>query len=113
MLLFVLGGEWDRWSDWGQCTVEGFQIRRRQCKAEPCVGEKLQERKCEPTISEICKGLLFSTLFVFSLFQALGRKIGSVGDERDLGEKRRGRPPGFWIIPLTKSVEQVICHNLV
>jgi len=49
-------GEWDRWSDWGQCTVEGFQIRRRECKTEPCVGERVQEKKCQPTISENCKG---------------------------------------------------------
>ena len=93
--------------------MEGFQIRRRQCKAEPCVGEKLQERKCQPTIPEICKGLLFSTPFVFNLFQALGGKIGSMGDERGLGEKRTGRPPGFCIVSLTESLEQFICHNLV
>ncbi|XP_078381599.1 netrin receptor UNC5B-a-like isoform X1 [Oculina patagonica] len=51
-------GEWDKWSDWGQCCVEGFQIRRRECKTEPCVGEQIQERKCEPTASKKCKGLV-------------------------------------------------------
>ncbi|XP_078378520.1 semaphorin-5A-like [Oculina patagonica] len=49
-------GEWDKWSDWSQCSVEGFQIRRRECKVEPCVGERIQERKCEPTTSDKCKG---------------------------------------------------------
>ena len=84
--------------------MDGFQIRRRECKAEPCVGEKLQERKCQPTIPEICKGLFFSTPFVFRLSQAFGGKIGSVGDERGLGEKRRGRPPAILIVPLTESL---------
>lgn len=51
-------GEWKAWCDWGQCSEEGFQIRRRECNVEPCVGEKLQERPCEPTPSSNCKGEL-------------------------------------------------------
>ena len=54
----VLEGEWKAWRDWGQCSGEGFQIRRRDCKVEPCVGERLQERSCEPTSHSNCKGQL-------------------------------------------------------
>ena len=43
--------------------MEGFQIKRRKCKEEPCVGERLQERKCQPTTSDNCKGLLCSAPF--------------------------------------------------
>ena len=82
--------------------MEGFQIRRRQCKAEPCVGEKLQERKCQPTIPEICKGLLFSTPFVFSLFQAFGGKIGSVGHDPRAGSgRKKDRAPARFLDRLT------------
>lgn len=41
-------GEWNPWGEWTPCTVEGFQIRRRNCKREPCVGESLQEQSCSP-----------------------------------------------------------------
>ncbi|PFX24559.1 Semaphorin-5B [Stylophora pistillata] len=51
-------GEWKAWCDWGQCSEEGFQIRRRECNVEPCVGEKLQERPCEPTPPSNCTGEL-------------------------------------------------------
>jgi len=51
----VIEGEWDSWSDWTLCSVEGFQIRRRKCKVQPCTGERLQERNCQPT-SGNCEG---------------------------------------------------------
>jgi len=51
----VIEGEWDSWSDWSLCSVEGFQIRRRKCKVQPCTGERLQERNCQPT-SGNCEG---------------------------------------------------------
>ena len=39
--------------------MEGSQIRRRECKTEPCAGERLQEKSCEPT-SGNCKGKLYT-----------------------------------------------------
>ena len=52
----VLEGEWKAWCDWSQCSGEGFQLRSMDCKVEPCVEEKLQERGCEPTSHSNCKG---------------------------------------------------------
>ena len=88
--------------------MEGFQIRRRECKEEPCVGERVQERKCEPIISENCKGLLCSTPFCLQPVPG-SRSKKWVGDERGLGEKRKGRLPALSIRPLTKSLEEAPC----
>lgn len=52
LLSVVVEGEWDRWGEWSLCSIEGFQIRRRKCKEEPCVGERLQEKSCS------CEGQL-------------------------------------------------------
>lgn len=43
------GGKWDRWGNWSLCSVEGYQIRRRNCSKNHCIGERLQERRCSPT----------------------------------------------------------------
>lgn len=110
-------GEWDRWSDWGQCTVEGFQIRRRQCKAEPCVGEMLQERKCQPTISEICKGDGDESLEDWAEWSACQCK-----HELDLPEgsgvrsripKCRWECPNVSSCPDTVQYETCICESAV
>lgn len=52
-------GKWKPWGNWSVCAVEGFQIRRRNCSKEPCLGERLQERICTPT-NERCEGRLHS-----------------------------------------------------
>ena len=59
LLSGVVEGVWNRWGEWSPCSIEGFQIRRRKCKEEPCVGERLQERSCQPktvTVTRNCEG---------------------------------------------------------
>ncbi|XP_044179118.1 LOW QUALITY PROTEIN: semaphorin-5A-like [Acropora millepora] len=50
-------GKWKPWGKWSVCAVEGFQIRRRNCSKEPCLGERLQERNCTKT-NERCEGVI-------------------------------------------------------
>lgn len=87
---------------WGDFRLEEGNVKQSLVSGKGCKKKNANRRYLRT--AKVC---FVVHRFVFSLFQALGQKSASVGDERGLGEKK-----GEGARPLTESLEQTICHNL-